>query len=177
MHIANRRESLCSSWPAARRSLETSHLSDADGRWATAFSAVVSKREDSDPKLRAAVEKLAELFDRGVKVVVFTQRLETSKTLSKMLQEHKMVGDVIRDLSRRAERWRHHVHKVEAWIDLEPDYAAGVVKIVAHSMDCPEKIELTAVKRWWRKHKNRLGNGTREGWDSLKWLVGRGPVA
>jgi len=173
-HIASRRESLCSSWPAARKSLEDSPLQGADQRWSCAFDAVVAGRSAfNDPKLRAAVDHLAEFVRSNTKVVVFTQRLETSKSLARLLAEHPVVQELASDGERHAERLRRHVDKVARWLGLNATYAAGVVKVMAHSADRP-RMELASVRKWWRQHKKRLGDGDWDAWADLKLIVGRG---
>lgn len=173
-HIASRRESLCSSWPAARKSLEDSPLRGADHRWSRAFDAVVAGRSAfNDPKLREAIDQLVELIRTNTKVVVFTQRLETSKALAMLLEEHPVVRELAKSSGRHGDRLRRHVDKVAAWLDLDATYAAGVVKVMAHAADRP-RMEPGAVKRWWRRHKKRLGNGDRKAWGDLQKIIGRG---
>lgn len=173
-HIASRRESLCSSWPAARKSLEDSPLQGADYRWSRAFDAVVAGRSAlNDPKLRAAVDRLVKLVRSNTKVVVFTQRLETSKALARLIEEHPVVQELAVVGERHADRLRRHVDKVARWLGLDTTYAAGVVKVMAHSADRP-RMELTSVRKWWRQHKKRLGDGKREEWADLQLIIGRG---
>ncbi|GAB7526784.1 helicase-related protein [Paraburkholderia sp. 2C] len=172
-HIASRRESFCSSWPAARKSLELSPLAAVDKHWTNAFWAVVAKHEVNDPKLRIAVEKLAELVSKNTKVVVFTQRIETSKALTKMLSKHPAVEKYSDVMSHRAEKFRRNIDKIVKWLDLEPDCAAGVAKIMSHSQDCPP-IEMSAVKNWWRRHLKHLREAKMDTWKSLEPLVGTG---
>jgi superfamily II DNA or RNA helicase len=173
-HIASRRESLCSSWPAARKSLEESPLRGTDRGWSRAFDAVVADRAAlSDPKLLAAVARLVELVERDTKVVVFTQRLETSKALARLLRNHKIVQEKTRIIERHADRFRRHVDKVANWLNLDRAYAAGIVKIMAHSADRP-KIDRSATLLWWRRHKKRLEDAGLGTWAQLRPIVGRG---
>ena len=173
-HIASRRESLCSSWPAARKSLAASPLQGADHRWSRAFDAIVAGRSAlNDPKLREAVERLVELIRCNTKVVVFTQRLETSKALAGLLEEHPVVQELAAAGARHADRIRRHVDKVASWLGLEAAYAAGVLKVMAHSADRP-RIEQASVRKWWARHKQRLGAGNSEGWANLQSIVGYG---
>jgi superfamily II DNA or RNA helicase len=173
-HIASRRESLCSSWPAARKSLRDSPLDGADQRWSSAFDAVLGGRSaPKDPKLLLAVEKLVQLIRANTKVVVFTQRLETSKALARLLSRHEAVRDLARDTERHADRLRRHVAKVGAWLGLGADYAAGIVKVMAHSADRP-KMDSASVRRWWHRHRKRLGEGEPEKWNDIKSIIGRG---
>ena len=173
-HIASRRESLCSSWPAARKSLEDSPLQGADQRWSRAFDAVVAGRSAlNDPKLRAAVERLAELVRSNTKVVVFTQRLETSKALARLLEEHPVVQELAATSARHADRLRRHVGKVARWLGRDRAYAAGVIKVMANAADRP-RIEAASVRAWWRRHKKRLGNGEGDAWAGLHVIIGRG---
>lgn len=173
-HIASRRESLCSSWPAARKSLETSPLQGTDQRWSRAFDAVVGGRLAlNDPKLRAAVERLAELVSTNTKVVVFTQRLETSKALAQMLEEHPVVQNLSAVNDRHAIRFRRHVDKIARWLELDQPYAAGVTKVMAHAADRP-RLESPSVRKWWQQHRRRLGNGKSEAWADLRAIIGKG---
>jgi len=173
-HIASRRESLCSSWPAARKSLNDSPLQGADQRWSRAFDAVVAGHSGfNDPKLRAAVDRLVELLRNDTKVVVFTQRLETSKALARLLEEHPVVQEIASVREQHADRLRRHVDKVASWLDLDQAYAGGVVKVMAHSADRP-RMERASVRRWWRRHKKRLGDGERDAWADLQLIIGRG---
>ena len=174
-HIASRRESLCSSWPAAHKSLIVSPLAGADQRWSRAFDAVVANRAAlNDPKLRGAVDRLVKLMGGDTKVVVFTQRLETSKALAQLLKEHVVVQEKARNIERHADRLRRHVDKVADWVSLDRTYAVGVVKVMAHSADHPT-IERASVRKWWRRHKKRLGNGDSEAWTAeLAPILGRG---
>jgi hypothetical protein len=155
-HIASRRESLCSSWPAARRSLQVSPLKGGSKRWSLAFDAVVAGRSGlNDPKLRAAVDGLVDLVGRGIKAVVFTQRLETSKALARLLAEHSVVQELASTHERHADRLRHHVDKIARWLALDRAYAA--------------------VRRWWIRHRRRLGDGSFNIWTKeLQWILGRG---
>jgi ERCC4-related helicase len=89
-HIASRRESLCSSWAAAAASLKKSPIRDLDGVWSRMFRATVlttTGRPRPDPKAEQVVDQLIELVKRGKgeKVVVFTQRIETSRLLKRLL--------------------------------------------------------------------------------------------
>lgn len=171
-HIASRRESLCSSWPAARKSLEDSPLHGADRNWSRAFDAVVSDRAAfNDPKLRETVARLVALLRKDTKVVVFTQRLETSKALARLLEDHPVVREIASVRERHANRLRRHIDKVASWLDLDRMYAAGVVKVMAHSADRP-RMELASVRRWWRRHKKRLGNGEADAWTDLQLIIG-----
>ncbi len=173
-HIASRRESLCSSWPAARKSLEDSPLQGADQRWSRAFDAIVAGRAAfNDPKLTAAVDRLVELLCDDTKVVVFTQRLETSKALAQLLENHQAVKDIASKSERRGDRLRRHVDKVANWLDLDQTYAGGVVKVMAHSADCP-LMERASVRKWWKRHKKRLGDGEPDAWADLQPIIGRG---
>jgi ERCC4-related helicase len=175
VHIANRRESLCSSWPAARESLKNSPLASADTRWVRAFNAVTKDKGENDPKLKIAVEKLAEFIKNNTKVVVFTQRIKTSEVLANMLVNHPAVCKRTAEIEARTNRFRRHVSKVAQWLDLHFDYAACVTKILAHSPDYrPKGIEMAAVKRWWRCHGKNLGNGSEAGWKSLDRVAGAG---
>jgi superfamily II DNA or RNA helicase len=163
-HIASRRESLCSSWPAAQLSLEKSPLQGADQSWSRAFHAVVAGRAElNDPKLRVAVDKLVVLLQQGTKVVVFTQRHETAKALVRMLEEHPSVQEKARGIKNQVARFRRHVDKIAGWLNLDKNYAAGVVKVMAHSKDFPE-IDRASVRKWWRCHRQRLGDGDNEKW-------------
>ena len=173
-HIASRRESLCSSWPAARKSLEGSPLQGADQRWSLAFRSVVAGRTAfNDPKLRKAVDRLVELLRKDTKVVVFTQRLETSKALARLLEEHTVLQEIASVRERRADRLRRHVEKVANWLGLDQPYGRGVVKVMAHSSDCPQ-MERASVLKWWRRHKKRLGDGESGAWANLQLIIGRG---
>ncbi len=173
-HIASRRESLCSSWPAARKSLEDSPLQGADQRWSRAFDAVVAGRSAlNDPKLRAAVEHLTGLVRSNTKVVVFTQRLKTSKALARLLEEHPVVEELAAVNERHADRLRRHVDKVASWLGLDETYATGVVKVMAHAADRP-RMERASVRKWWRRHRKRLGDGEWDAWSDLQLIVGRG---
>ncbi len=173
-HIASRRESLCSSWPAACKSLRDSPLSGTDERWSRAFDAVLGGRSaPKDPKLLFAVKMLVQLIRTNTKVVVFTQRLETSKALEKLLSRHEAVRNLARESERHADRLRRHVAKVEAWLGLGADYAAAIVKVMAHTSDRPT-MNAASVRRWWRRHKQRLGEGDPDKWNDIKSIIGRG---
>jgi superfamily II DNA or RNA helicase len=173
-HIASRRESLCSSWPAARKSLEDSPIHGADHRWSRAFSSVVANRLAlNDPKLLNAVDRLAELMRNNTKVVIFTQRLETSKALARLLGEHPVLQEIASVRERCANRLRRHIERVAIWLALELEYATGVVKVMAHSADCP-RMERASVQKWWRRHKKRLGDGLPDAWNDLQPILGRG---
>ena len=173
-HIASSRESLCSSWPAARKSLEVSPLQGNDQCWSQAFKAVVTSRSSlNDPKLRAAVDRLAELARKNTKVVVFTQRVETSKALERLLGENPTVMQIAADNERQADRLRRHLNKIAAWLDLGESYASGVLKVMAHSADRPA-MDQAAVRKWWSLHRKRLGDGKGNAWLDLEPLIGRG---
>jgi len=172
-HIASRRESLCSSWPAARKSLAESPLRGADSRWSRTFNRVVTERAAlTDPKLREATERLVALMRQDIKVVVFTQRLETSKALRKLLDEHPDVKEKGRSIERHADRLRRHVERVAGWLGIDSSHAAGVVKVMAHAADRPD-IEKASVHAWWGRHRKRLGDGP-EAWAKLQPILGRG---
>jgi len=172
-HIASRRESLCSSWPAARKSLKDSPLEGAEQAWSRAFDAAVAGQNAiHDPKLRVTIEHLVELIRHDTKVVVFTQRLETSKALAKLLVEHPVVEEKARVLTRHANRLRRHVDKIAGWLCLDGPYAAGVVKVMAHAADRP-RIDRKSVRVWWERHKGRLGNGESQKWPDLQPILGR----
>lgn len=174
-HIASRRESLCSSWLAARKSLGASPLKGVDRIWSSAFDAVVKgSTAYNDPKLRTAVDKIVELMQQDTKVVVFTQRLETSKALNKLINNHPIVQEKKRNLEKRAQRLRRHVEKIGSWLDIDDQtYATGVVKVMAHSAECP-RIDRNSVRKWWRQHKKQLGDGDPDKWTDLKLIIGRG---
>jgi superfamily II DNA or RNA helicase len=169
-HIASRRESLCSSWHAARESLKKTPLKGVDIRWSDAFSAVVSKTSaDWDPKLTCTAERLAGLVAEGVKVVVFTQRVETSKALARLLKRNPCVAGLEEELKKRADRFRRHVGHVAEWLKLGPAHAAAVLRVMACSFDGPDPKDRNAVEVWWAKHNNHLSKP----WDILEPLIGR----
>ena len=173
-HIASRRESLCSSWPAAHKSLEDSPLEVDDQRWSRAFHDVVGSRAASnDPKLRIAVDHLVELIRNDTKAVVFTQRLETSKVLAKLLEDHPTVQEIASARERQTDRLRPYLDKVSSWLELDTVYAKGVLKVMAHAADCPS-MERTGVRKWWRQHKKRLGDGEADAWKDLQRIIGHG---
>ncbi len=173
-HIASRRESLCSSWPAARLSLKKSPLQGSDKCWAHAFDDVVAGRAAlNDPKLRIAVDELVELITNdNTKVVVFTQRHETARALIRMLEEHPSVKKMTRAIRKDVARFRRHIDKIAIWLNLDRTYAAGVAKVMAHCKDFPA-IDRRSVCKWWRCHKQRLGEGSNEKWaKDLRPIVG-----
>jgi len=173
-HIASRRESLCSSWRAARKSLMDSPLRGRDSYWSHAFNALVANQTElSDPKLRTAADHLVEFIRGNTKVVIFTQRLETSKALAELLRKHIRVKEKARSLERNSNRLRRHIDKVARWLNLGRAYAAGVVKVMAHSSDCPA-IDGASVRKWWERHRKRLGDGNAEEWSKLASILGRG---
>ena len=174
-HIASRRESLCSSWPAARNSLAVSPLRGASRYWGRAFDAVVAGRKAySDPKLRAAVEKILDLVERNIKVVIFTQRLETSKALAHLISEQEVIKQMASEMERHTNRFRYHAENIANWLGLvDMTYANGVAKVMAHSADRPQ-INRQFIKRWWRRHKKRLGDGDQDAWKNLKPILGKG---
>jgi superfamily II DNA or RNA helicase len=172
VHVANRRESLCSSWPAARESLTKSPLALADTRWVRAFNAAVAGREECDPKLRIATEKLVELIKRDTKVVVFTQRIKTSEALANILEKHPEVIRHTAEIEKRTNRFRRHAAMVAQWLELNLDYATCVTKIMARSPDYPKDIVMASVKRWWRHHGKHLGRGSDAGWTLLDGVAG-----
>ena len=71
------------------------------------------------------------------------------------------------------DRIRRHVEKVMNWLGLDQPYARGVVKVMAHSSDCPQ-MERASVLKWWRRHKKRLGDGESAAWANLQLIIGRG---
>ncbi len=159
---------------AARASLNKSPLPLADRRWSYAFDAVVSEQTAlRDPKLHTSVEKIVSLLRQDIKVVVFTQRLATLKALARLLEEHVVVKEKANAMKRQAARFRRHIDKVANWLDLDGSYAAGVVKVMAHSADRPT-IERRSVTRWWSRHRRRLGDGDQEAWRELQTILGRG---
>ncbi len=81
-------------------------------------------------------------------MVVFTQRLETSKALAPSTPGPTVVQETARVGEQHADRLRRHVEKVAKWLRLDRKYAAGVVKVMAHSADRPQ-VELTSVRKWW----------------------------
>lgn len=173
-HIASRRESLCSSWLAAQASVQKSPLRGTNSRWSQAFDTLVAgSAAGRDPKLLVAVDRLAQLVATRTKVVVFTQRLETSKALARLLEEHPSVSGLAEALERQAEGRRRHVDRIAGWLGLPLAHAAGVVKVMAHSQDCP-RLERPLVRRWWKKHKLRLGGGAGDTWADLQPILGRG---
>jgi len=173
-HIASRRESLCSSWPAASHSLAVSPMHGASRYWGRAFDAVVAGRKSyNDPKLRTAVEKILDLVKRNIKVVIFTQRLETSKALAHLLAEQTVIKKIASDMERHTNRFRYHVEKIAYWLNLDRPFANGVAKVMAHSADRPQ-INHRSITNWWRRHNKRLGNGEPGAWNDLKPLLGTG---
>src|SRR6185295_7119602 len=105
-----------------------------------------------DPKLLAAIEQLVKLIGSDTKVVIFTQRLETSKALAELLRKNDRVREKARGLERNSNRLRRHADKVSRWLNLGRTYAVGVVKVMAHSADCPTIIERNSVRKWWGRH-------------------------
>jgi hypothetical protein len=105
-YVANRRESLCSSWAAAVRSLEKSPIKLAAG-WSELLRRAVGGAAGStrpDPKMLDVVEKLTKLALDGEKTVVFTQRSATGRQLQKLLHAELMSRTA--DFSRRSDHWR-----------------------------------------------------------------------
>ena len=178
-HIASRRESLCSSWPAALESLDRSPLPLSEQRWMEAFKAAISGQAAlNDPKLTTTVDELVKLIRRNVKVVVFTQRLATSHALAQLLDKHPELLKIRSEMRLRAKRLRRHVGKIADWLGLDNvAYATGVVKVMAHSPDCP-KMELGAVRNWWRRHRKMLGGSDLSdlagAWGYLQPILGHG---
>ena len=153
-----------------------SPLKGVDGNWSSAFDAVVEgSTAYNDPKLQTAVDKIAELIQQNIKVVVFTQRLETSKALNQLLDNNKIVQEKKRKLEKCAQRMYRHVEKIGIWLDIDNQaYAKGVVKVMAHSADCPSNINRKSIGNWWRRHKKQIGDGDTDKWIDLKLIIGRG---
>lgn len=169
-HIASRRESLCSSWAAARTSLTESPLHEEDRRWSNAFLSVMdSSRVGTDPKLRVACDRLAELVRQNIKVVVFTQRLETSAALAKLLKNSPAMREKAAENARRTRRFTQHTDKIAEWLAVPMPTAALIAKAMGHAIDEPE-LSRDSVIAWWKRHRQMLADG-----DSVKLdpLIGR----
>lgn len=169
-HIASRRESLCSSWPAALSSLENAPVRGEDTRWTEAFRAVLPrKRALTDQKLVTAVDKLGDLVRRNTKVVVFTQRLETSSALVELLHQHDAVRKKAAENATRWKRYARHVDDIAAWLALPRADAAMVTKAMAYAIDAPILSRAT-VRAWWKRHGDAFGGGVSQ----FEQIIGRG---
>ena len=51
--------------------------------------------------------------------LMFTQRLETSKALARLLEEHCVVQEITSVRERWADRLRRHIDKIANWLKLD----------------------------------------------------------
>ena len=174
-HIASRRESLCSSWPAAVASLREAPLRGVDGRWTKAFDAVVQGGgAERDPKLAVVVREIEKLMAKNEKIVIFTQRLATSKTLARMVARTRHAQEIAKDLERHAKRLRRHAGKIARWLAVPEANAKLLAKVMGHAHDRPSMTR-TAVRRWMRLHGRQLAHGAGEEWrERLVPVIGHG---
>jgi hypothetical protein len=173
-HIASRRESLCSSWAAAVRSLVDSPIPQAED-WSRRFRAVVEKAKGGvrpDPKMLAVIDQLVVLATKGEKAVLFTQRDATAQVLQQLLR--KRLADRAQELSRQSDYWRRQRDRLAALLGLPPREAGIVAKIIGHSSDAPRRWDEHEVRRWWKRHLPRAFPGGRERLSELDKVVGRG---
>lgn len=106
-HIASRRASLCSSWRAARSSMEENPLGekgDESRRWCELAVKVLSQNLGQDsPKLRRAAERIASIVRKErTKVLVFAERKETLTAMRGLIEGH------LADLQKERQRWRRN---------------------------------------------------------------------
>lgn len=171
-HITSRRESLCSSWAAARKSLIKNELNGVDGDWDRFFVRAVGSGDD-DPKMKTAVKKLAALVRSGEKTVVFVNRIETSRALRRALE--KELAFEIDEYRRSGIRWMRWSRYIGMITQTGPSLAKAVAKVVARSPDCPrsprKRFPKLGFKRWWEAHRELL---TREGEAGVSQWAGRG---
>ncbi len=156
-HVASVRETLCSSWAATLESLRNGALASFKREpWIARLERALTGTTGVDPKLRAAVDRLAHLALSGEKTVVFTHRTETSAMLVKALHEHSALRDLAIRLQRSGKRWREraeHVRRVLSIPSLR--HAQTVAKIMASSLDAPDAMP-AAMRRWWHRHERIL---------------------
>ena len=159
-HIANRRESLCSSWAAAAKTLRERPIAGLDERWDRKFLRMIvrgSGRVRVDPKMRRAVDEISKMVEQGEKVVVFTQRTETSVKLRECLESHPRMRRLNREMALAARRWASRRARIfadsEGSMILEnKQRAPRAAKIIGHTLGTPRKYERSWVRKWLRDY-------------------------
>ena len=170
-HVASLRETLCSSWAATLKSIETGALKRFAGDpWVGRLERALNVSVREDPKLRVAVEEIARLAAHGEKTVVFTHRTETSAVLVRELSQDPRMVALTAAHRRAAKRWRERAPRVQQALGVPTLALARVVaKVIAHSADAPREPTAAALRAWWRRHRKTIDAQARSAGATSRW--------
>lgn len=164
-HIASRRESLCSSWAAAKKSLKENELGDVTGDWDRFFVRSVLDTSQ-DPKLRHAIQMIGSNIRKAVKshshadekVVIFVNRIATLRALKAALENE--LKDEIVEYKKAAIRWWRWAKQIADVSGLDLSMAKAVAKVASRAPDSPRinkrGFPKTGFMHWWRRHQSKL---------------------
>jgi hypothetical protein len=132
-----------------------------------------SKRADADTSIRerCSTAYLGNNLSRRSSETIFGSILQTlrsrpgkkRKAISDCMEKVPVLLHILRivctiSFVKHINRLRHYVDKVSKWLNLRLDYAAGIVKVMAHSADRPSSIDRKSIEKCWRCHKKQLGS-------------------